>query len=461
VRTAFLLLGLTPILAACPGGESSARDAATPDAPIGTVDAAPPIDDAAEPAIDAGPTVRAWGTATRLQPGELDIAQVPSVGIDDAGRATALWPSDGIATTRHEPGAGWAAATVLDATHGEYPEIAVAPAGDAVAVWRQFADPVNLATSRYVVGSGWEANTLLETDDAYGHHVGYLPEVAIDAGGNAIAVWDQVDVIWARRFVPGTGWGTAVPLGDGVNPWIAVDPSGNGLAIWMRPDDGEPFRFSLWSSHYVAGGSWSAAVAIETDDAGPATRVRAAMDDAGNAIAVWHEYDGTRSSVWANRYVAGTGWGTAEKLETVDGHAGDPEVDVDPAGNAIAVWEQSDGTRLNVVARRFEPATGWGAATVLNGGDVGGFSPVVAMDAAGEAIAVWPQFDATRNLWASRFVPGSGWDTPVRIDAASSGDSLFTQIAMNADGDAVVVWERSVGPSHSGVPFQIWGNTFD
>ena len=40
-------------------------------------------------------------------------------------------------------------------------------------------------------------------------------EVAVDASGNAIAVWRQDDGIafnynvWANRFVPGSGWGMA------------------------------------------------------------------------------------------------------------------------------------------------------------------------------------------------------------------------------------------------------------
>jgi len=45
------------------------------------------------------------------------------------------------------------------------------------------------------------------------------------------------------------------------------------------------------------------------------------MDSTGNAIAVWGQSDGTRNNVWANRYVAGSGWGTAVLLE--NDNAGD------------------------------------------------------------------------------------------------------------------------------------------
>ena len=75
----------------------------------------------------------------------------------------------------------------------------------------------------------------------------------------------------------------------------------------------------------------------------------------GNATAIWHQSDGTRTNIWANQYVAGVGWATAELIETEDlGDAERPQLAVDPDGNAIAVWYQDDGMRLNVWANRLE-----------------------------------------------------------------------------------------------------------
>ena len=57
-----------------------------------------------------------------------------------------------------------------------------------------------------------------------------------------------------------------------------------------------------------------------------------------NAIAVWRLSDGIRSNIWANRYVLGSGWGTAELIETDNtGRAFEPKVAVDPSGNAKVV----------------------------------------------------------------------------------------------------------------------------
>jgi len=48
-------------------------------------------------------------------------------------------------------------------------------------------------------------------------------------------------------------------------------------------------------------------------------------------------------------------WGTAELIETDNaGNARDPQIAYDLSGNAIAVWHQADGTRVSIYANRFE-----------------------------------------------------------------------------------------------------------
>jgi hypothetical protein len=67
----------------------------------------------------------------------------------------------------------------------------------------------------------------------------------------------------------------------------------------------------------------------------------------GNGIAVWRQ----GSNIWANRYTAGSGWGTAELMDTDSGTAEDPQIAMDSDGNAIAVWHQGP---FAIWANRFE-----------------------------------------------------------------------------------------------------------
>ena len=100
-------------------------------------------------------------------------------------------------------------------------------------------------------------------------------------------------------------------------------------------------------------GDWGSAAII---DAGlnNAEYPQVSIDSAGNAIAVWYQYDGTYYRIYANRYVAGTGWGAAAAIETNPNNADSPQVSFDSAGNAIAVWYQYDGTYYRIYANRFQ-----------------------------------------------------------------------------------------------------------
>jgi hypothetical protein len=100
---------------------------------------------------------------------------------------------------------------------------------------------------------------------------------------------------------------------------------------------------------------WGSAQFAETDNTGDAFRPEVAVDPSGNALAVWEQFDGTRGNIWANRFTPATGWGTAQLLETDNTReAVSPRVAVDSSGNALAVWYQFDGTRYNILANRFE-----------------------------------------------------------------------------------------------------------
>jgi hypothetical protein len=70
---------------------------------------------------------------------------------------------------------------------------------------------------------------------------------------------------------------------------------------------------------------WGAAEILETNT-GDADYPQIAMSADGSAIAVWHQSDGIRDSIWANRF-NGSAWGNAVLIETNDtGDAWNPQV---------------------------------------------------------------------------------------------------------------------------------------
>jgi hypothetical protein len=145
--------------------------------------------------------------------------------------------------------------------------------------------------------------------------------VAMDAIGNAMAVWEQAGKntggdIWASRFTPSTGWGTATLLESGADkagkPQVAIDATGNAMAVWEQIHNGHN---SIWATHYVLGSGWGRAELIETSDTRDAANPQIALHASGNAVVVWEQFDGLRSSIVANRYTLGSGWGVPELIE--------------------------------------------------------------------------------------------------------------------------------------------------
>ncbi len=411
----------------------------------------------------AAPPPSAWTGAWPIETGSDGNAAAPQVAVSPGGSAVAVWSQwDGARTNIWANGyaalSGWGMAQLLETDNAggaANPQVAVDSAGNAFAVWNQDDGARwNIWANRYGAGSGWGAAQLIETNNSGS---GGDPQVAADAAGDAVAVWYQHDGtrynIWANRYAVGSGWGTAqlIETGDGnaIYPHLGTDARGDAFAAWVQ-DDGS--RYNVWANRYTQGSGWGTAQLIETDNAGGVSGAHVALDPNGNAVAIWDQSDGTYENVWANRYTVAAGWGTAQLIETNDsGDAQDAQVAVDAAGDAVAVWAQWDGGRENAWSNQFSSVTGWGTPQLMEADDNNDTeSPQVALDAAGEAVAVWVQWDTSvYDIWANRYTPDSGWGTAQLAETDSSRDAVQPQVGADAAGNAVVVWVQFDGAMDS------------
>jgi predicted enzyme related to lactoylglutathione lyase len=359
----------------------------------------------------------------------------------------------------------WGAAELIETDNAgpaSAPEVAIDSSGDAIAVWRQSdGAQFSIWSNRYTPTGGWETPELLETDNA--GNAG-RPQVGVDPNGNAVAVWQHFDGanqnLWSNRYTPTGGWETPELLetlaGTSAVPQVAVDPNGNAVAVWSQ-DDGT--RFNIWSNRYTPSGGWETAELLETDNAGDAFSPQVATDPSGNAVAVWDQLDGTRFNLWSSRYTSTGGWGIAERIEADNaGSALRPQVAIDSSGNALAVWSQDDGARLNIWANRYTPTGGWGIAERVETDNAGSaFNPQVAVDPNGNAVTVWSQDDGTRfNIWSNRYTPTGGWGIAELIETDNAGNAARSQVAIGPSGNALVVWEQTDGTREN-----IWSNRFE
>ena len=348
---------------------------------------------------------------------------------------------------------GWGIPELIetnDSGHARYPQVSRDENGNAMAIWiLNDGTRDNIWANSYMKGFGWSTPELLETDNG-GNAM--RPQIAMNGDGDAIAIWYQVDSnnhwdVWANSYMKGTGWSGPIRIesddGGTVSPDVAIDDNGNTIAVWGQSDSAS--RYSIWSNRYVNGVGWSVPELLETDDSGGAYHAKVAMDKNGNATAVWYQSDGTSYNIWSNRYVMGTGWGTAQRLETDDVHnAYNPEIAVDDYGHIAVVWYQMDDTYANVWAN-YGTNGSWGVAKVIDSEDLGhAMDPQIAMDDNGIAIAVWHQNDgANDNIWSNHYT--SNWGTAKLIETDDTYDATHPQIAIDANGNAIIVWHQTDG----------------
>jgi hypothetical protein len=77
---------------------------------------------------------------------------------------------------------------------------------------------------------------------------------------------------------------------------------------------------------------------------------------------------------------------------------------------------------------------------------VSAFGETVGIDADGNALAIWHEFEGSpdtgfvTNVYARRFAPGAGWGVEYPLIEGPRDP----QLAINARGDAVVAWTTDV-----------------
>jgi Immunoglobulin I-set domain len=405
----------------------------------------------------APPVGKSWQAPVQIGG---DLAGGVQIAVNAQGEAMAVW-SQGLVVMarRYTVAGGWGVATEIGADGA--PQVAIDNNGNAVAVWagNDAGGFRHIFANSYTVGSGWAGAIQLET--AYPGSDN--PQVAMDGSGSAIAVWSN-GVVVASRYVVGTGWSTAAPIARGFMPQLASAANGDSVVVWADlASDG--VNYVHYGTHYSAAtGTWDSIAPIS--GAMPfVLGLHVAIDGVGNAIALWNQRGVSGYvDVVANRYSAATRtWGSAEPLETDDAnHAIEPRVAVNVNGEAFAIWLQSAGTAGGsaggrVISSRYTPGAGWGAATAITTNSPYPGPPRIAIDSAGNATAVWAQRGAVIDeIWANRLNTGSGWGTAQRIETGTSS-SINPQVGVDGNGNAIAVWNAGAGINRG---LNIWSGVF-
>ena len=152
----------------------------------------------------------------------------------------------------------------------------------------------------------------------------------------------------------------SAPGRDAVEPQVAVDAGGDTVAVWGRSNGSD---FIIQASSRPAGGAWTPPVDLSAVGRS-ATEPQVAIGPGGSAVAVWARTNGAHVVIQGASKPAGGAWTPALDLSDSERTAGEPQVAIDSAGRAVAVWQRSDG--FNTIVQSCLPRTVGGGASGRN-----------------------------------------------------------------------------------------------
>ena len=397
-------------------------------------------------------------SVTLSAPGQ--SAYEPQIAVDGRGNVVAVWTqvTDGdsnsqVYTARRPVGGVWSAPVALSGAGRTAHEarVAVNARGDAVAVWWTRSEGSNdrVESAHMPAGGIWSGPVVLSDPLEDSNHA----RAAIDATGNAVAVWTRYDadgggLEWVRTASRPVGglWSSAVTLSDqpALDAHVVFDGQGNALAVWTGYDG------RIESADRPAGGAWSTPVAVS--EPGHAFWPRVALDGLGNAVAVWvQDHNGDERVHTADRPVRGV-WSTPVALSRTGRSAHQPRVAVNPRGDAVVVWRELPvGQEVDTVQAADRPlGAAWGTPVTLSSAGREAWNPDVVIDRQGTAIAVWAQRQEMNYQFRvdSAELSGGSWSYNGALSDFGR-DVRDAQIVIDGQGNAVAVWWHvSEGDGH-------------
>ena len=136
--------------------------------------------------------------------------------------------------------------------------------------------------------------------------------------------------------------------------------------------------------------------------------------------------------VWAAPAVAAPTWLSPVDVSLAGQSALEPQVAIDAAGDAVAVWDRSNGANTIVQAAARPAGGSFGAPVDLSVAGGNALVPQVAIDPAGDAVAVWTRFNGSNVIVQAAARPAGGsFGAPVDLSLAGQ-NAIHPQVAIDA-----------------------------
>jgi hypothetical protein len=269
----------------------------------------------------------------------------------------------------------------------------------------------------------WPAPVTLSASGARG------APIAIDAKGDALAVWSEYAAGgWRQRYrwyAPGRGWGPPGVLHDGGNEplvRVALTPRGDAIVLW--DDRSDPEKNPTWMTTAPPGGRFAPPRKLSEG----LVTTNLLVDDEGGALLVQSQLDVSQGgALLVSVREPGGEFGPPQRL--AEGPASSSAA-ISPAGAAAVVWSTTDARATWLSYRPaggdFQPPERLDVPAAP--------STPLAINTAGEVVVAGSRVDPYTGSHGTALTvrsPLGTWSEPIQIDAAGTVLQAFAE----ASGD--------------------------
>jgi hypothetical protein len=211
----------------------------------------------------------------------------------------------------------------------------------------------------------------------------------------------------------------------------AVDDRGNAIAVWAGG--------GIQLATHAPGGEWTTPTEISSDDF--SSEVVLAMNPAGEAVIAWIGYDPEPILHIVTRSAAGSL--TAELDLSAPGEfPSRPSITINDSGAAVVAWlDSGSGAPIRVATR--PPGGDFSAPAGIVSAGIETREATVAINGTGAITLAWAEERPGTVVLerSTRAAGASSFSSPEVVFEEAGGAVAFPSIATNAAGDTLIAWQ--------------------
>lgn len=296
-----------------------------------------------------------------------------------------------------------------------------------------------------------------------------LPEVAGDAQGNMVVVWEGSNaqdgsdwgVFGQRIAFDGTAEGAEFQVNSysldlQVNPQVDRNSQGDFVVVWMSYQQTADDDFDVFAQRFDAAGmALGGELQVNTFTTGYQGNPDVALDDSGNFLVVWESeaQDGSLGGIYGQRFdSAGTPAGGEFRVNTTFASDQNDAVVAAANGTFLVAWEDDgfDTSNETVMLQAFDDdGTPLGGEVQVNTFTIGDQEdPAIAVGADGSFAIAWEsdgQDGSDEGIFAQLFDASR---QPLGDEVQMNAHTPFNQenpaVAADGQGGFYVVWQSEL-----------------